>query len=275
VTGAAPADSLGEVQVLVAGGTGTLGSAVTDELLDRGHVVAVVSRRATAARVGVVDVRADLARGAAEDVAAVRAAMEACEGSIDVTNVTTTRRDEATEFFTRVAEGLRAAGVGTEGRHHVVTSIVGIDGVPFGYYQGKVAHEHASRAPGATVSVVRATQFHEFAGQVADAMRVGPLRMVPRMRCRPVATREVAAVVVDRLLAGPVDRPVSDEVAGPREEQLPRLVRSWCAATGIGGRVVGVPLPGAAGRAFTDGTLCPHDVVGRGPTFDEWLATRT
>jgi uncharacterized protein YbjT (DUF2867 family) len=262
------------VQVLVAGGTGTLGSAVTDELLDRGHVVAVVSRRATAARVGVVDVEADLARAAPQDVAAVRAAMDACGASVDVTNLTTTRGDRATAFFTRVAEGLRAAGAGTDGRHHVVTSIVGIDGVPFGYYQGKVAHENASRAPGAAVSVVRATQFHDFPRQVADAMRVGPVRLVPRMRCRPVDPREVAAVVVDRLLAGPVDRPVSDEVAGPREEDLPRLVRRWCAATGRGGRVVGVRLPGAAGRAFTDGTLCPPDVVGRGPTFDEWLASR-
>lgn len=267
-------DSLGRVQVLVAGGTGTLGSAVTDELLDRGHVVAVVSRRVGAARVGVVDVEADLARGAEQDARALREAMDACGASVDVTNLTTTRRGEATAFFTRVAEALRAAGVGTGGRHHVVTSVVGIDGVPFGYYQGKVAHEDASRAPGASVSVVRATQFHDFAGQVADAMRVGPLRLVPRMRCRPVDTREVAAVVVDRLLAGPVDRPVSDEVAGPREEHLPDLVRRWFAATGVGGRVVGVPLPGATGRAFTDGTLCPHEVVGRGPTFDEWLAAR-
>ena len=94
------------------------------------------------------------------------------------------------------------------------------------------------------------------------------------MRLRPVSVDDVAQVVADRLDAGPVGGGALDTVAGPREEWLPDLARRWCAYRRLRRRVVPITIPGPAGRAMRDGTLCPPEIPGRGPTWHEWLASR-
>src|SRR5487761_2599421 len=81
-------------------------------------------------------------------------------------------------------------------RHFVAISIVGIDRVDFGYYRGKVVQEELLLAADRPSSVLRATQFHEFAGQMLDRSR-GPLAVVPRMLVQPIAAREVGEALAE------------------------------------------------------------------------------
>jgi uncharacterized protein YbjT (DUF2867 family) len=53
-----------------------------------------------------------------------------------------------------------AAGV----RHIVALSIIGINRVPYGYYQGKLRQEKVLQESPVPVSILRAAQFHEFPG---------------------------------------------------------------------------------------------------------------
>jgi uncharacterized protein YbjT (DUF2867 family) len=242
-------------RVAVAGGTGTVGTHVVARVEELGHEALVLSRSR-----GV-----DLVTGAGIDLRGVDAV-------IDVGNVTTLSARRSRAFFeastrTLLAEG-RRAGV----RHHVALSIVGIDAAPGGYYAGKVAQERAVRAGSVPWSVLRATQFHEFAAQTLRQAKVGPVVLAPRMRTQPVSTRELAAALVDLALGEPVGD--AGEIGGPREERLADMVRAYLAARGRRERVLEVPFPGAFGRAMAGGDLLPGPGARLGTqTYAEWLAT--
>ncbi|KQW47140.1 3-beta hydroxysteroid dehydrogenase [Nocardioides sp. Root1257] len=238
------------MRIAVAGGTGVVGRHVVEAARERGHDVVVLSRGE-----GV-----DLTTGAglAERLAGVDAV-------VDVTSVRTQKREDAEAFFGGVTRHLQAAGPA----HLVALSIVGIDRVDTGYYAGKRLQELAL-AEGATPwSVLRATQFHEFAEQALGFVRVGPFSLVPRMRSQTVAAREVAVALVDLAVAGPSGR--VPDLAGPEVHDMVDLARR----VADGRRVVPVRLPGAAGRAMRSGGLLPTEDGPRGRiTFDQWLAHR-
>ena len=81
-------------------------------------------------------------------------------------------------------------------------------------------------------TILRATQFHEFAAQIYGAITLGPLVVVPRMVSEPVAAVEVAVRLVELAEAGPSGR-VAD-LGGPRRERMVDMVRGWARATGPG-----------------------------------------
>lgn len=242
--------------VAVAGGTGTVGRPLVETLTGRGHRVRVLARSA-----GV-----DLVTGDGLD-----AALADVECVVDVSNVVTTRRGPAVAFFTAATSNLLAAGERAGVRHHVVLSIVGVDRVGYGYYQGKRRQEDLALAGPVPATVLRTTQFHEFAGQMLDRMRRGPVVPVPRMAIQPVAVAEVVRRLAD-LAAGPAAGRVPD-LAGPRRHDLVALVRRVARARRAHVAVVPVRLPGRDGRLMAGGGLLPGpDAVTCGPAFDEWLA---
>ena len=190
---------------------------------------------------------------------------------IDVASVQTLSDAASRDFFGAVTRTLLAAEVAAGVRHHVALSIVGVDDAPHGYYAGKVLQEQLVESGPVPWTILRATQFHEFAGQIFDTAKVGPLVLVPRMRSQPVAAREVA----ERLVAFAVGEPAgrAKDLAGPGEERMADMARRWATAAGRRGRVVEVPLPGAYGRALGDGTLLARPGSDLGvQTFDAWLA---
>ena len=146
-----------------------------------------------------------------------------------------------------------------------------LDLVSTGYYQGKLLQEQVVAAGAVPWSILRATQFHEFAQQALGFVRVGPLSLVPRMLSQPIAAVEVAHALVDLVEAGPAGR--VDDLAGPEVHQITDLARRVSHARGLHRRVVPVRLPGAAGAAMRGGGLLP---VADGPrgnlTFGTWLA---
>ena len=243
------------MRIAVAGGTGLVGGLLVEELRARGHDPVVLARST-----GV-----DVTTGAGLD-----AALDGAGAVVDVSNVTTTRRGPAEAFFTagtrHLLEAGRRAGVG----HHVVLSIVGVDRVDTGYYAAKRAQERAVLDGDVPATVLRATQFHEFADQML-ARIPGPVAVFPRMRVQPVAAHEVAAALaalVDEAPAG-----MAPELAGPEVHELVELARRVLAARGSRRPVLPVRLPGRAGRQMVEGALLPTGPGPRGRmTFDEWLA---
>lgn len=244
------------LSIAVAGGTGTVGRHVVAVARQRGHAVVVLSRRHGT----------DLVAGAGLDDA-----VRGVDVVIDVTSKPTRDSDESRAFFGAVTRHLLAAEVRSDVAHHVALSIVGIDGAPTGYYAGKVLQEELVERSPVPWTILRATQFHEFAAQIYGSITLGPLVVVPRMVSEPVAAVEVAARLVELAEAGPSGR-VAD-LGGPRRERMVDMVRSSARATGRPSRVVAVPVPGALGRAMRTGGL----VTGRGAdhgtqTYAEWLA---
>jgi uncharacterized protein YbjT (DUF2867 family) len=196
-------------------------------------------------------------------------ALDGVEAVIDVSNVTTTTRRRAVKFFVAATEHLLSAGQRTGVKHHVALSIVGVDRVDLGYYYGKRAQEALVLSGAVPASVLRTTQFHEFAGQLL-ARSPGPLAFVPRMQTQPVAASEVAAALVD--LAGGHAVGLAPEMAGPEIHEMVDLARRVLAATAQRRAVVPLRLPGATGKAMATGALLPTDPGPRGKqTFALWL----
>ncbi len=241
--------------IAVAGGTGALGREVVDAVRRRDLVPSVISRAE-----GV-----DLTTGAGLD--------EALAGSsavIDASNVAALRAKASIAFFEAATGHLLEAGERAGVRHHVAVSIVGSDRVDLGYYFGKRRQEELVRAGPVPWTIVRATQFHGFAGQLLERSR-GPVGLVPAMLSQPVSARAFAELLVDVALADPVG--LAPDVAGPEQHLMPDLARRLVAHRGLRRRILGAPIPGRAGRQVAAGGLLPgEDATILPTTYDEWLA---
>ncbi|TFI42712.1 SDR family oxidoreductase [Rhodococcus sp. 1R11] len=243
------------MKIAVAGGTGTVGTHVVDVARERGHEVVVLSRSAGVDLVG--------GTGLSDALAGVDAV-------VDVASTQTVSAKESTAFFSAVTRNLLAAEIEAGVGHHVALSIVGIDKAPHSYYAGKVEQENIVRSGSVPWTILRATQFHEFAAQIRARASFGPVSIVPKMVSQPIAAREVAERSID-LAEQPATGRVAD-LGGPREERMADMVRRYARAVGARGVVLEVPVPGAYGRAMRDGTLVPAPDADRGrQSFEEWL----
>ncbi|MEO6115171.1 MAG: NAD(P)H-binding protein [Pseudolysinimonas sp.] len=249
------------MKIAVAGGTGSVGAHVVDVLRERGHEPVVIARST-----GV-----DVVTGAG-----LADALTGVEVLIDALSLLTQKADPAIAFFGTTTRHLldaeKAAGV----KHHVLLGIVGSQKSDYGYYLGKMAQERLVHAGEVPWTEVRATQFHEFAQQIYGIARIGPIVLAPNGRVQPIAAREVAERLVDLAVGAPSG--LVAELAGPREENLSRMVRDAARAAGKRAPVLGVPAPGPGGKAMRDGTLLPDPTLSRPAqlgtqTFDQWLAT--
>lgn len=211
-----------------------------------------------------------LARSRGIDITTGSGLDEAIAGAevvIDVSNVSTLSKKRAVQFFTAGTEHLLAAGARAGVRHHVALSIVGIDRVSLGYYQGKCVQERLIADGAVPWTVLRATQFHEFAGQMLERSP-GPLVVVPRMPVQPVAAREVAERLV-ALATGPAIG-LAPEIAGPEVHQLADLMRQVVRGREQRRVVLPVPIPGG-GSAAKGGLLPAGEYTAGSQTFAEWL----
>lgn len=246
------------MRIAVAGGTGLVGRHVIEAAQSRGHEAVPLARSR-----GV-----DLMQGTG-----LEGVLEGVDAVIDTLNIDTLSGRRAVEFFEATTRHLlaaeRSAGVG----HHIALSIVGIDRIDASYYAGKLAQERQVAASDVPHTIARASQFHEFAGQIAARASVGPLTLVPRMPTRPVSAEDVGSHLVDVAEAGPVGR--AADLVGPREETLGEMVRRLYAATGVRRRIVELRFPGAYGRGLASGSLrgSAGALTGR-MTFEEWLRSQ-
>jgi uncharacterized protein YbjT (DUF2867 family) len=88
---------------------------------------------------------------------------------------------------------------------------------------------------------------------------------------RPIASDDVAAVVADVAVAGPLNRTV--DLAGPEPIRQDELVRQFLKATGDTRTVITDPKALYFGIAVDDRSLTPGDNPRLGPTrFADWLA---
>jgi uncharacterized protein YbjT (DUF2867 family) len=244
------------VKVAVAGGTGLLGRLVVQALSEMGDQPIVLARSR-----GV-----DLTSGAG-----VEAALVGCDAVVDATNITTVRRRPAVRFFESVTRHLLGGAQGAGVAQVVAVSIVGVDSVDYGYFLGKRRQEQLLAAGLVPWTLLRATQFHEFAGQVVARGGLGPVVAVPEMLCQPVAAAEAAGCLVRLVHDGP--QRVALPIAGPQRLAMAEMVRGYLRATGQQRIVVPFRFPGKVGAAMATGGLIPDGPFRRGETtFDAYLS---
>jgi uncharacterized protein YbjT (DUF2867 family) len=234
------------VNVLVTGGTGTLGREVVRAADAAGHRAVVMSRKpapnvVTAPRWATADiVTGEGLPAAVADMDVVIHAASDPRGDPDA--------DE--EGTRRLAAAARAAGV----RHLVYVSIVGIDRIPSPYYVRKLAAERALAASGVPYSILRATQFHSFIDFLfAKAAAYMPLVMpLPAgYFVQSVGLEDVAARLLRAIDEGP-NRLLPD-FGGPERLTAREAARMWQEARGVRKPLLPFPRFNAVSRAFRRG----------------------
>ncbi len=244
------------MRIAVAGGTGTVGRHAVHAARERGHEVVLLTRGN-----GV-----DLVSGSGLDEA-----LRGVDVVIDASNIDSLSAKKATEFFSTVTRNLLAAEEAAGVRHHVAPSIVGIDRAPYGYFAAKLAHEHAIEAGAVPWTIMRAMQFHEFAGQALERLTVAGVHLAPKVRTQPVAAREVGERLVELAEGAPAGH--APDFAGPRQERLDDMIRRLAQATGVKGPVIAVSMPNKQLAAMKRGETLPGpDAILAHQTFDEWVA---
>ncbi|MCG2620562.1 NAD(P)H-binding protein [Arthrobacter sp. I2-34] len=258
-------------RVLVAGGTGLVGSAVVAECLARAADVRVISRHTLTPDSPRRQLQAQYLQADVAEADGLNAALADVDVVVDVLNggLSSARRTLA-DGAKNLAAAAAAAGV----RRLVVLSIVNVDEVEFGYYQAKTAQETIYRESRVPAAIVRATQFHEFVTAVFDSGR--RLRITPRFRgakFQTIAVADVAKALAETALSDHEPDRIRN-IGGPEVLGMDAMARIYRQFTGVRGPVVPVPLPGALGKYFRNGgNLTRKNAVGK-ITYAQWLEAR-
>ncbi|PZS13916.1 MAG: NmrA family transcriptional regulator [Pseudonocardiales bacterium] len=246
--------------ILVTGGTGTLGRAVVERLVDAGHDVRVLSRRPP----GADEVRRHAS--VTGDLSTAAGVGDAVAGVTVIIHCATTNGRGDVE----AAQNLIAAAQRGGQPHLIYISIVGVDEVPLRYYRAKLEVEELVAGSGLPWTVLRATQFHDLVTRVFAAQHFTPLVVVPAgISVQPIDVREVA----DRLtgLAGEPAAGRVPDIGGPQVRALTDLARAFLRANGRWPILMPLPLAGKVARAYRrGGHLTPERAVGT-ITYEQFL----
>ena len=157
-------------------------------------------------------------------------------------------------------------------RHHIALSVVGADRLPdSGYMRAKVAQEKLIKASTVPYTIVRATQFFEFVGSIAQSATDGGTVRLPKAMMQPIVSDDVAAALADVALSPPINDML--EIAGPEPIRMDELVRRFLQATHDGRQVMADSTAHYFGTAVDDRSLTPGANPHIGSTsFVQWLS---
>ena len=245
------------MKIVVIGGTGLIGSKVVTKLGERGYEVVAASPNS-----GVNTLTGE---GLAE-------VLEGASVVVDVSNSPSFEDAAVMEFFQASTRNLltyeAAAGVG----HHVALSVVGSDRLPgSGYLRAKVAQEKLIKDSSIPYSIVRATQFFEFFGRIADSATEGNTVRLPPVGFQPLAAEDVASVLSKVAIGSPLNAIV--EVAGPEQFRFDEFISRGLNARKDPREVIADPHARYFGAELSERSLVPSDGALLGETrFEDWLS---
>lgn len=244
------------MKVVVIGGGGLIGSKVVCGLRGKSHDVIAASRRT-----GVNTVTGE---GLIDALAGARVV-------IDVASSSSLEDRAAMEFFTASGRNLLTAEARAGVRHHIALSVVGADRLPQGgYFRAKAIQEDLVRTAGIPYTILRSTQFFEFAGGIARSATDGPSARLPIAPVQPVAADDVARLLARIAVIAPINMTI--EIGGPELMAMDEFVRRYLESRWDRTPVVGDPHARYLGARVDDGSLTPGKHAHIGMTiFEKWL----
>src|SRR6187455_3221084 len=166
------------MKIVVIGGSGLIGKKLVAILREKGHEVIAASPS--------TGVNALTGEGLAEALAGAQVV-------VDVANSPSFEDQAVLEFFQTSGRNLLAAETAAGVRHHVALSVVGTERLlASGYFRAKIAQENLITASSVPYTIVRATQFFEFVGAIAQLSTQGNAVRLPATLFQPMAGDDVA-----------------------------------------------------------------------------------
>src|SRR5437870_11413377 len=179
------------MKIVVIGGSGLIGTKLVNNLRQHGHEVVAASPSS-----GVNTITGD---GLAK-------ALTGAQVVVDVANSPSWEDTAVLDFFETSGRNLLAAEGAAGVGHHVALSVVGTDRLlASGYFRAKMAQENLIKASPVPYTIVRATQFFEFVGGIAQsATDAQTVRLSPAL-VQPIVTDDVAAALLQVVAATPLN----------------------------------------------------------------------
>ncbi len=248
------------MKIVVIGGTGLIGTKLVGILRQRGHEVAAASPSS-----GVNTITGE----------GLDEALMGAQVVVDVANAPSWEDEAVLTFFETSGRNLLAAEAAAGVRHHVALSVVGTDRLlASGYFRAKMAQENLIKASSIPYTIVRATQFFEFVGGIAQFSTEGQSVRLPPVLMQPVAADDVAGMLAVVAFEPPSNRTV--ELAGPEPIRMDELVRRFLDANRDERRVTPDDQALYYGVKVNDQSLFPGKHPRLGPTrFEDWMSAQS
>ncbi len=245
------------MRIVVIGGSGLIGKKVVMNLRQHGHEVVPASPSS-----GVNTVTGE---GLAQALAGAQVV-------VDVANAPSWEDDAVLAFFETSGRNLLAAEAVAGIGHHVALSVVGTDRLlASGYFRAKMAQENLIKASPIPYTIVRATQFFEFIGGIAQFATEGQAVRLPPAMMQPIVSEDVAAALAEIAVDEPLNGTI--EVAGLERIRMDELVRRFLTASRDPRQVITDAQARYYGVEVNDQSLIPGDHPRLGPTsFEDWLS---
>jgi uncharacterized protein YbjT (DUF2867 family) len=191
---------------------------------------------------------------------------------VDVANSPSFEDKAVLEFFETSTRNVLGAEVKTGVGHHVALSIVGSERLPAsGYLRAKVAQEKLIKASPIPYTIVRATQFFEFVGRIADEATSGQTVHLPSVLFQPIFSDDLAANLAKIAVAKPLNGAV--ELAGPDAIPFDEVARQYLVAHHDPRTVVTDEQARYFGTTLEKRSLIPGENALLGSThFADWLS---
>jgi uncharacterized protein YbjT (DUF2867 family) len=249
-----------KMKIVVVGGTGLIGARLVNRLQNQGHEVVAASPSR-----GINSVTGE----------GLAAALSGAQAVVDVTNSPSWEDKAVLEFFETSTRNLLAAEAAAGVGHHVALSVVGTERlVASGFFRAKLAQEKLILASTIPHTLVRATQFFEFVGSIANSATDGQNVRLPSVAMQPIAADDVAAALAEITVADPLNRTI--ELAGPEAIPLDEVVRRFLKANRDPRTVITDERANYFGIPVTRRSLVPDGTPRLGSTqFDAWLRRST
>jgi uncharacterized protein YbjT (DUF2867 family) len=247
------------MKIVVIGGTGLIGSKLVERLGRFDHTVVAASPA-----YGVNTITGE----------GLDDAMKGTDVVVDVSNSPSFEDKPVMDFFRKSTINLLSAEVKARVKHHVAISIVGADRLPrSGYLRAKIAQEELIKDSGAPYSIMRSTQFFEFAGGIAQAGTIGNEVHVSTGAIQPIASDDVVAALADISTGAPLNATV--EIAGPVRMPMAEFIRLYLKATGDPRRLVPDEHALYFGTELDNRSIVPAGNVRLGKIrYEEWFKTQ-
>ena len=244
------------MKIVVIGGTGLIGSKLVEKLRQDGHEALAASPDT-----GVNTITGE---GLAD-------ALEGANVVVDVANAPLWDDAAVMDFFQTSARNVLAAETAVGVKHHVALSVVGTDRLPdSGYLRAKLAQEETVKAGTVPYTILRATQFFEFIGRIADSGSDGETIRLAPVFVQPESANDVAAALADVAVNEPVNGII--ELGGPEQFRLDELARRVLQAKNDTRRVTADVHALYFGTELDDHSLVPGGGARIAPTrFEDWL----
>lgn len=245
------------MKIVVIGGTGLIGTKLVNNLRERGHDVLAASPKS--------GVNSYTGEGLAE-------ALKDAQVVVDLANAPVWEDKAVLEFFQTAGRNLLAAEKAAGVRHHIALTIVGADRLPgSGYLRAKVAQENLIKTSGTPFTIVRSTQFFEFAKGIVQSATEGETVRLSPAHFQPIAADDVAAALTDVALAEPSNGTI--EIAGPDPIGMDEFARRFLSATRDPRKVTTDVHAQYFGAELNDQSLVPGRDARLGPMhFADWLS---